>query len=623
MEHVAALVLAASLVALQDRAPDPEQESAVRLVEGLVTEIAGFRGYGEQGEVAVALVDADEFREAVREQVLHNLPADFVERFPDAMRLLGLLPRSAEFDLLGTVTDSMTAGMIGLYVPDQRRMYVVRHPAQASSRLVGADVLREQILAHEVEHALQDRAFGIDDVMKGGRDTLDGRHARSALIEGDAVVTSTDRNLRRAGSSAAEYDGDIGDDVQNSLELASVIDAMSSGLMGDVEYNKFAYGRGASFVQRLVRRGGYEAVDAAFASPPLTTEQVLHPRKYDEAPDFPVGFAFELPVAARDAGWEVLLRERFGEFFTGVFLDGEDERAVVEGTVGWDGDLCAVLGAEDERAMVWISRWDSELDAGQFATVLASKLRIRDGDPTTETVSRGTGSRRKVLERRGARVILLAGAPRELEEALLDAARSAAPVLDPRDVSRGADDAAVTRAIEAELLAELDAQGLAFDGAHARVGELGLEFDLPADVWNATDGPIAAALAYFVRGESRTTFNVLALAAPGLTLEACLEQSRNEIRSLFEDAEITTAEIVARNGTRTVDFEWSAVANGRRVACHQRLYVRDGRQIVLTCTAVGAAPDDALAAEFVAILDSARFDGDAQDPTPADGSEEK
>ena len=45
----------------------------------------------------------------------------------------------------------------------------------------------------------------------------------------------------------------------------------------------FPYTGGPSFVQRLQAQGGWDAVNAAFAKPPASTEQILHPEKYDAA----------------------------------------------------------------------------------------------------------------------------------------------------------------------------------------------------------------------------------------------------------------------------------------------------------------------------------------------------
>ncbi len=43
----------------------------------------------------------------------------------------------------------------------------------------------------------------------------------------------------------------------------------------------FPYTGGLTFTQRLHAGGGWAAVDAAFAKPPASTEQVIHPEKYD------------------------------------------------------------------------------------------------------------------------------------------------------------------------------------------------------------------------------------------------------------------------------------------------------------------------------------------------------
>ena len=82
----------------------------------------------------------------------------------------------------------------------------------------------------------------------------------------------------------------------------------------------FPYTGGLTFTQRLHGAGGWEAVNDAFAKPPASTEQILHPEKYDsgEAP-----LEVDLPddLAARmGAGWKVGLEDTLGEFQLKVWL---------------------------------------------------------------------------------------------------------------------------------------------------------------------------------------------------------------------------------------------------------------------------------------------------------------
>jgi hypothetical protein len=135
----------------------------------------------------------------------------------------------------------------------------------------------------------------------------------------------------------------------------------------------FPYTSGLQFVQGLQATGGWTAVDDAFARPPASTEQVLHPDKYvaNEAP-----LAVRLPkdLAARlGAGWKVGLEDTLGEFSLKVWLanagGGKGAATSAPASAGWGGDRVALLDGPDGATAVAISTtWDTPADAAEFAT---------------------------------------------------------------------------------------------------------------------------------------------------------------------------------------------------------------------------------------------------------------
>ncbi|HZG46535.1 MAG TPA: hypothetical protein VEZ41_09765, partial [Allosphingosinicella sp.] len=131
----------------------------------------------------------------------------------------------------------------------------------------------------------------------------------------------------------------------------------------------FPYYGGMSFMADMFRAGGFPLMNAVFARPPVSTEQVLHPSKYLEG-DLP------LPVRAPEAppGYRVLSTERMGELQTRVLLAGcAGHAAAVRAAAGWGGDTFRVLGGPDRRvAVLWSTRWDSIEDAAEFHSALGA-----------------------------------------------------------------------------------------------------------------------------------------------------------------------------------------------------------------------------------------------------------
>ena len=139
------------------------------------------------------------------------------------------------------------------------------------------------ILAHEIEHALQDQNFGFPDMDKLPDD--DARLARMALYEGDAMATMTAVAARRAHQPVKLALGAAAT-AMRSLTAAQIVQA--SGYSPELlqapavvrEELATPYVAGMALVAEVHRRGGFALVDKMFRKPPLTTHQVLHPDAY-------------------------------------------------------------------------------------------------------------------------------------------------------------------------------------------------------------------------------------------------------------------------------------------------------------------------------------------------------
>ena len=137
----------------------------------------------------------------------------------------------------------------------------------------------------------------------------------------------------------------------------------------------FPYISGTSFVQGIQAQGGWDAVNDALGKPPSSTEQILHPEKYEagEAPKL-----VDLPddLAARlGAGWSVGLEDTLGELQLKLWLANGPNRAAspqdmsTTAAAGWGGDRVAILsGPSGATAVVIDTAWDSPADAAEFAT---------------------------------------------------------------------------------------------------------------------------------------------------------------------------------------------------------------------------------------------------------------
>jgi hypothetical protein len=121
-----------------------------------------------------------------------------------------------------------------------------------------------------------------------------------------------------------------------------------------------------------------------FERPPASTEQVLHPEKYEASED-PVDV--ELPdglIEGMGAGWTLGLEDTFGEYQIGIWLQdsGNPDATAALAAAGWGGDRMAYLtGPDGADALVWRTDWDTEDDAAQFTTAALTAIRgLGDAD---------------------------------------------------------------------------------------------------------------------------------------------------------------------------------------------------------------------------------------------------
>lgn len=303
------------------------------------------------------LSDTRELRRLAARELERNGSARELRADGIVLRLLGLLGPEDEID---EIAADLTALAAAYYDPRDGELFVVSDAVPAGPEVV------EFVLAHELTHALEDQRFGLptDAGVSDERDL-----AELALVEGTATALMIDYARLHL------------DPLALGLQAAGIDPGEAAALPDFLEQQvEFTYLGGAELVDRLRRRAGWRGVDRAYRTrPPLTTEQVLHPRKY---------FAGEPPLPVRIAtgpgpGWTPLDDDVIGEFFTAqmlrVGIAGEvAERAVA----GWGGDRYRLWGrrraggecAADcraDHALVARWRWDSAAHAREFLAALA------------------------------------------------------------------------------------------------------------------------------------------------------------------------------------------------------------------------------------------------------------
>src|SRR6185295_17861661 len=130
----------------------------------------------------------------------------------------------------------------------------------------------------------------------------------------------------------------------------------------------FPYRAGFTFVAALRRRQPWSAVDAAFARPPRSTEQVLHPERY-LADDPPIALAIDAPPVLR--GYTRAHDTVWGELGIQLFLRShgiEPAAAVGIARSEWDSEADAIEAAEAAVKALDASIVGAVIDHGRTRT---------------------------------------------------------------------------------------------------------------------------------------------------------------------------------------------------------------------------------------------------------------
>jgi hypothetical protein len=242
----------------------------------------------------------------------------------------------------------------------------------------------EQVLVHELVHALQGIHTDLIDVTLGLLDHDDLAFAIGALLEGDATwagyrdeTLSFGLPMPRPEQIASEFEASW-----TGSDHAGVPRLVRESLV-------LQYPAGYALVTQIVDAGGLPALDAALADPPLTSEEVLHPERYlERALREPLLF---LDLASERIAPSPACREigsnSFGEFGLRIWarergLPRSEAAAAAE---GWHADRAVVFDCPTYRASAWLLQFEGAVKAREF-----SEMARRVARPSTGVDERGT-----------------------------------------------------------------------------------------------------------------------------------------------------------------------------------------------------------------------------------------
>jgi hypothetical protein len=337
------------------RAPKPEESADVRVsIEG---QTAKLRGLAFKEPVTYKMIERKELRLVLEQQVHEQYTEAELRDYSRSLVAIGLVP--AGTDVLRVLMGLYGEQVAAFYIPEQHALYTFKDQAWTGS-------MDRMVLSHELVHALQDQHFDVGKLPLKLKTNDDMVLATAALVEGDATVLMTHWYANHAEPGGMLQDL-LSVFAQNTAALGAAPEFLRESLV-------FPYQEGQRFVSAIVAAGGMEAVNKAFASPPVSTEQVLHPAKYLGQRDDPVEVT---PSVEAPAGWRRIGDNVLGEWGVRGLLKGRLGMFEAQvAAMGWEGDRYRVYerGADGPVGVVWESVWETEDDARELVAAYEKGL---------------------------------------------------------------------------------------------------------------------------------------------------------------------------------------------------------------------------------------------------------
>lgn len=356
---VQALAAAAFAVAIPAVAIAGSSATAAQKIAAIESTTRQLRGLNATRAVPARILGDAAFNSVLRAEIRRDTPESQIVTMQREDRILGLL--STGDNLRKLLYGAQVKNIIGVYDYITRKLYVRNH----ANRAFGVD---RYVLAHEYTHALQDQHYHLntfvpDQTQVEYRDS-DVVEAHRALVEGDAT------NVMYLYIQRQYSQDEIRQLVaeQKSEKPPKMPKAMDRD-------NQFPYTTGYRFAHTLYQKGGMAAVNNAFAHPPDSTYEIMHPAAYLRGWKPAV---VSMHTVAGFTSWQQSDNDVLGAHgYDLLWSEFLPDKSVGAALAQFRGDRYVVLTSGASAEILLKSRWTSASAAAAAETVWVSSLRAR------------------------------------------------------------------------------------------------------------------------------------------------------------------------------------------------------------------------------------------------------
>ena len=289
----------------------------------------------------------EQVRQFVTKQFTDSLAKHDIAGQEAAYKRLGMIPDT--LNLQTFLTSLLEEQIVGYYDPHTKVLYIVDGSPKDMAALT---------IQHELVHALQDQYISLDSV-QNIRDDNDRLSAAQSVFEGQAVYEQI--SIMLGGSNIALNLPGGWDRIREMIsENRASMPIFAAAPKVIQETLIFPYLSGAEFYRNYKERKPGSII---YKDMPVSTEQIIHPAAFFLTRDNPT----RVTLGTLSNATKVYDND-LGEFETRLFLFQHlnDQNEAVRGATGWDGDRYAVVNTPQGQGIVWLTVWDSPVEAGEF-----------------------------------------------------------------------------------------------------------------------------------------------------------------------------------------------------------------------------------------------------------------
>ncbi len=354
----------------------------------------------------------EQVREFVTKQFTDSLAMHDIAGQEAAYKRLGMIPDTLK--LQPFLTSLLEEQIVGYYDPHTKVLYVVDGAPKDMAAIT---------ITHELVHALQDQYISLDSVQKI-RDDNDRLSAAQSVFEGQAVYEQI--SIMLGGTNIAINLPGGWDRIREMIrdnQASMPIFAAAPKVIQETLI--FPYLSGAEFYRNFKERKPGTII---YSDMPASTEQIIHPAAFFVNRDTPTKVGLGTLTNATK-----VYENDLGEFETRLFLFQHlnDQNEAVRGATGWDGDRYAVVNTPQGQGIVWLTVWDSPVEAGEFfhlaGNAVEKRYSTKAAAGSTDLVKKYAGAGRVVqlstMEIQGRPAVIYADVPVGANPNIIDPAQ--------------------------------------------------------------------------------------------------------------------------------------------------------------------------------------------------------